>query len=206
MMDHGSFDQIRASYFDDLAEKWDQGKTPPAAQIRSFIARLQIKTGDTVLDIGTGTGLLIPYIFEYNPAKVVAVDLSARMLQKLSEKYHSRFATKLVPLCSDVHNWNLVDQDAEITICNGVYPHFHDEQLALRQIFRVLKSGGILAINHFNSKEFINSIHTGIAHKLICQDLLKPVAMVAEAAKNAGFIINEAIDDPNEYCLIVQKP
>ena len=204
-MNNKILDQSRASYFDNLADKWDLGRKPSTAQLKSFIARLNIQTGDAVLDIGTGTGLLIPYIFEYNPAKVVAIDLSERMLQKLTEKFGDRYDTKLIPLCSDVHNWDLPDQFAELAICNGVYPHFHDEQLALAQIYRVLKPGGVLAINHFNGREFINLVHAGINHELICRDLLKPVAIVADTVKKAGFEICEAMDDQTQYCLIARK-
>ncbi|HYH04750.1 MAG TPA: class I SAM-dependent methyltransferase [Bacillota bacterium] len=204
-MSNKVLDQSRASYFDELADKWDLGRKPPTTQVKSFIARLNIQTGDTVLDIGTGTGLLIPYIFEYNPAKVVAIDLSVRMLQKLTEKFGNRFKPKLVTHCSDVHNWDLQDQFAEVAICNGVYPHFHDEQLALSQIFRVLRPGGVLAINHFNSKDFINLVHAGINHELICQDLLKPVAIVADTVRKVGFTISEVMDDETQYCLIAKK-
>ena len=75
------FDRQRSEYFDNLSESWDDlGPAPSAAVIRRFLTGLEIRPGAAVMDLGTGTGLLIPYIFEYQPEKVIAADLSAKML------------------------------------------------------------------------------------------------------------------------------
>lgn len=204
-MNHDNSNLRRVAFFDELADQIERDEMPPEEKVRSFIARLNIKTGDTVLDIGTGTGFLIPFLFEHNPGNVLAIDFSAKMLQKLSAKYTARYETKLLPLCCDVHRWNLEDRSADVAVCNGVYPHFYDQKLALSQIFRVLKPGGTIAINHFQSKEFINSIHAGMDEELIRQDLLKPVAQVAKDAEEVGFIVDTTIDNASEYCLIARK-
>lgn len=46
----------------------------------TFLRKLNIDPEKTVLDVGTGTGFLIPHIFSFHPAWVIALDLSAGML------------------------------------------------------------------------------------------------------------------------------
>ena len=204
---HNVIDQERSAFFDKLAETWDtSGPAPAASVVESFLHKLGLQPDGIFLDVGTGTGLLIPYLFHFQPAKVYALDLSRVMLSKLSEKYESRFGDKLSVVQGDVHCLEFAAQSINAVICNGVYPHFHDKKLALAEIYRILKPGGVLAVNHFASKEFINSIHAGINHETIRRDLLDPVGILAVQIREAGFQVLESADNEQEYFLIAGKP
>jgi ubiquinone/menaquinone biosynthesis C-methylase UbiE len=206
-MEKLAFDDHRSLFFDNLSETWDNLGSPPSKdRIMSFLSRLGIKPGDTVVDIGTGTGLLIPYIFEYQPQKVIAVDLSEKMLIKAGEKHGAAFGGRLILLRTDIHNLDMPDRSADVVICNGAYPHFHNKEQALAEMSRILHPGGVLAINHFAGKEFINSIHAGSSNQYIQQDLLDEVECLADQAKKAGFIVKNTIDNDSEYCLVADKP
>ncbi|HBF37373.1 MAG TPA: hypothetical protein DDW50_08645, partial [Firmicutes bacterium] len=100
------FDQARAGFFDNLAGTWDMGSIPNDNEIEGFLRKLNITSGDIVLDVGTGTGLLVPYLMKYAPGKVIALDISAKMLQKLADKYQKNYGTKLEILHNDVHCLN----------------------------------------------------------------------------------------------------
>ena len=200
------FDSARAEFFDEISDRWDaKGPSPESEVVRTFLRKLNIEPTKTVLDVGTGTGFLIPHIFSFHPAGVIAMDLSAGMLSRLREKYSSRFGANLEILHGDVHLLSLRDATVNIAICNGVYPHFHDKPLALSQLRRVLKKRGLLAVNHFAGKQFINSIHGSSSHDLIRQDLLEPATMLSDAIAGHGFHIKEWRDDSTEYYLIAEK-
>ncbi|MCL6591315.1 MAG: class I SAM-dependent methyltransferase [Firmicutes bacterium] len=204
---HNIIDHERTIFFDQLAETWDTSGPPPETTIvEAFLHKLNFQPGGTILDAGTGTGMLIPYLFQYDPAKVYALDLSRIMLSKLAQKFENQFGDKLVIVQGDVHCLEFADHSIDAAICNGVYPHFHDKTLALAELYRVLKPGGVLAINHFAGKDFINSIHSGISHELIRQDLLEPVADLAHQVRQAGFLVREMADNEAEYYLIGWKP
>jgi ubiquinone/menaquinone biosynthesis C-methylase UbiE len=206
-MEQPRFDRERAKYFDNLSSTWDKkGPAPPSAKIRLFLSGLGINPGAAVVDLGTGTGLLIPYIFEYQPRKVIALDLSAKMLAKVRAKYGVEFGERLALLHMDIHRCNLADQCVNVVICNGAFPHFHNKPLALAEINRVLKPGGVLAINHFATKEFVNSIHAGSASEWIRQDLLDEVRHLAGQVEAAGFVVKRTVDNESEYCLVANKP
>lgn len=199
-------DLARAKFFDEFSDSWDtKGPSPEPEVVLTFLRKLNINSKKTVLDVGTGTGFLIPYIFSFHPARVIAMDLSAGMLSKLRGKYSSRFCTNLEILHGDVHLLNLDNATVDIAVCNGVYPHFHDKPLALSQLHRVLKKGGTLAVNHFAGRQFINSIHVSSSHDLIRQDLLDPVMILSETIASHGFHVTEWREDSTEYYLIAEK-
>ena len=50
---------------------------------------------------------------------------------------------------------------------------------------------GVLAVNHFAGREFINSIHGSSSHDLIRRDLLDPAMMVSETIACHGFHVTE---------------
>ncbi|RLF03217.1 MAG: hypothetical protein DRJ64_08550, partial [Thermoprotei archaeon] len=56
-------------------------------RLRSIVSSADIKKGDIVLDIGTGTGILIPIIHKYAPGEIYACDLSEAMLKTLKGNY-----------------------------------------------------------------------------------------------------------------------
>lgn len=201
-----TMDYERALFFDKLSETWDaSGPSPSAAVVGSFLRNLNLVSGSTILDIGTGTGMMVPYLFELKPVKVIALDLSEQMLAKLRAKYEDRFNDQLVVIQGDVHYLSFQEETIDAAICNGVYPHFNDKAKALAELYRVLKPGGILAINHFAGRTFINQVHAGASHPLIREDLLDPVAELALQVQRAGFKPLEMADNETEYYLIAEK-
>ena len=56
-------------------------------RLKEIVAAGQIGPGDAVLDVGTGSGILIPYMLDYNPSEVHACDLAENMLQRVKEKF-----------------------------------------------------------------------------------------------------------------------
>ncbi|GAG04197.1 unnamed protein product, partial [marine sediment metagenome] len=78
-------------YFDNAANTWDEKFHTP--ELSSFLEKLVpqfgLKAGQTVLDVGTGTGVLIPYLIRaVGPAgSVTAIDYSEKMVQICKTKH-----------------------------------------------------------------------------------------------------------------------
>lgn len=49
------------NFFDEMAGVWNKTCRYDTRRIEKVLSVLQLKQGDTVLDIGTGTGVMIPF-------------------------------------------------------------------------------------------------------------------------------------------------
>ena len=83
----------RKTFFNETAKDWD--KLSPEKSVTEFlktvVQEFNIKNGQNVLDIGTGTGVLIPTLVKaVGPSGyVVAVDFAEKMVERAKSKYHN---------------------------------------------------------------------------------------------------------------------
>ena len=57
------------------------------ARMERIVAASDIQAGENVLDVGTGTGALIPDIRKYQPGRIYVCDLSSKMLAQVAQRY-----------------------------------------------------------------------------------------------------------------------
>ncbi len=178
--------------FDQMALVWDaQVPIPPQGRIDEMLENLEM-AGETIVDIGTGTGVMLPYLLNLNPEGLWAVDLSPVMLQKVKEKYGANRILRTIQ--AEAENLPFPDCCVKLLLCNGVYPHFSNKSRALGEFYRVLKNDGILIINHFIGRAAINKIHSQAEAQILRTDLLEPAVEVGKLVKEAGFRIIEEKD------------
>jgi ubiquinone/menaquinone biosynthesis C-methylase UbiE len=73
--------RLQRDTFDELYHLFEPPLPEGVPQrLEKIVAHGRIGTGDTVLDVGSGTGILIPIIQNYNPGRITACDLSESML------------------------------------------------------------------------------------------------------------------------------
>jgi len=206
--DRTGFDLARAAVFDSMADTWDErASQPPFEALAGLLDSVGID-GSVVLDIGSGTGVLLSALEGRNPKKWIACDLSKKMLEVLSAKYRGK-VPGLELLLADAHSLPLEDNSVDVVICNGVYPHFRDKRRALLEIRRVLKPGGILAINHFVSRAKVNAIHSSSEAEILRGDLLPPASEVAELLASMGFAVTCCVDTDELYrvtAVLLKRP
>lgn len=144
------------AYFDNLAENWDNMCHHDAKKIDAIITLAQLPENSRILDIATGTGVLIPRLLETNPQEICAIDLSDQMLSLARQKHPD---SRVHFQTADFYSYEADGFD--FAIAYSAYPHFEDKALFCRQLSACLKPGGRFMIAHSESKETINGRHSG---------------------------------------------
>jgi ubiquinone/menaquinone biosynthesis C-methylase UbiE len=191
-------------YFDQLAPTWDRELTRERLQrLGNIVKELGIKPGYYVLDIGSGTGVILPFLIAEvdDEGKIVALDFSAEMLVQAQTK---NFPPVVGLAQADVLAIPLPDNSVDLAICNSTFPHFSDKVKALKEIARVLKNKGRMAICHTMSREMLNQLHQSIGGA-VANDLLPDEFQVRALIKQAGLKITRFEDKPERYLVIAEK-
>lgn len=187
--------KISIQYFNQHADDWDEiPRSNEPERLQAMADRLHIDENAWVLDVGTGTGIFLPYLSAKIKAggQIACVDFAIRMLLKAKEKRNS---DHIFFTCAEIENVRFCGEMFDVAVCYSTFPHFHEKAKALQNIFRLLKPNGKLFICHTTSRENINHIHRGIPD---FQDhLIPPCAEMKELVQNAGFVdiqIEERVD------------
>ena len=191
-------------YFDQLAPTWDEEFTRERLKCLGDIVReLGIKPGYYVLDIGSGTGVLLPFLIAElgDKGRIVALDFSAEMLGQAKAK---NFPPIVGFAQADILAIPLADNSVDLAICNSVFPHFNDKVKALREIARVLGNNGRLVICHTMSRAMINHLHQSIGG-VIANDLLPDEYQLKELMKPIGLRVTHFEDSAERYLVTAEK-
>jgi ubiquinone/menaquinone biosynthesis C-methylase UbiE len=191
-------------YFDGLARTWDEELTRERLKsLGNIVKELTIGPGYYVLDIGSGTGVLLPFLIAKlgDEGKIVALDFSAEMLCQAKAK---NFPPIVGFAQADVLVMPLADNSMDLAICNSVFPHFSDKVKALKEIARVLKNNGRLVIGHTMSREMVNRLHQSIGG-VVANDLLPDESQLRGLIGQAGLKVTHFEDVPERYLVIAEK-
>jgi len=184
-----------STFFGNGAHAWAK-RTPDLERVRSLLGPVRILRGQSVVDLGTGTGHILPVLESLvGPAgRVCGLDLSEEMLAyaagvKESRTVLVRAAAEALPLESRA--WDAV-------ICMGIFPHFADRSAALREIHSVLVPGGRIAVLHLIGRERLNALHQELGGA-IANDLLPGRVEMAADLDSSGFKVQEVAEMADGY-------
>jgi len=150
---------VLRAYFNEKAVGWDEVVAEKdATKLERMAKSLDIQPGSVILDVGTGTGVFVPYLLREigRYGRLVTLDFAEEMLQIARAK---GFAGNVEYLHADVHHIPLGGEVFDTVVCYSSFPHFQDKTGSLGEINRVLKRGGKLVICHTSSRTIINGIH-----------------------------------------------
>lgn len=177
-----SFEQIEKSHFDNLAEDYEQNyrynhpftRYKMKKKVLSFIRHIpsiQKEPNRTWLEVGCGTGAYTSIVSKKTKSKIVATDISPRIIKVASKKNSMKNVSYKIASA-----YKLPYKDSHFDLVFGFYILHHlDQQLALNECLRVLRPGGIL---------------------YFCEpNILNPVVFTI---KNIPYIKKKVGDSPNE--------
>jgi ubiquinone/menaquinone biosynthesis C-methylase UbiE len=120
--------------------------------------------GREIIDIGCGTGIISLLALEMGAKKIICGDISEYML-KLAEE-NSRAAdydSACISFCQlDAESLPFDDNSFETVITGMSFGLFPDQEKAVREMFRVLKPGGLISIGAHGPEHYWEAIDTNI--------------------------------------------
>lgn len=190
-------------FFDKLAPHWDADEVRSNPErVNAILDMLAMKPGMDVLDLGTGTGVLIPYLNGRvgSEGHIVAVDLSGGMLDIARKKYGHHSNVEFLKLDFEEEQ---IPGSYDLVLLYSVYPHLHYPKETIDWIFRMnVKSGGRVVIAFPSDEKFINSIH----HERKSEsDHLLPAPQLAEIIRSWGYDTDVKADTPDAYVIAVSR-
>jgi ubiquinone/menaquinone biosynthesis C-methylase UbiE len=190
----------RQAYFNQLADSWDKRFQTEALStfIEQLVPTFGLLPGQKILDVGTGTGILIPFLLKaVGPTgQISAIDYAEKMVKICKAKYaHLPNVTVTV---QQVEKLDFQSQTFDAVTCFGLFPHIENKEEALRQMNLVLKTNGKLIIAHALSRAEIKAHHHN-ASSVVAHDELPTAAVMEKLLTQAGFGKIHIIDKPGQY-------
>lgn len=103
--------------------------------------------GKKILDLGAGTGRLIPYLKD-GGAEIFAVDISEKMVELLRKKFPA-----IEALVADSENLPFKDCSFDFVIATFLIVHLKNLDKTFREVYRVLADGGSFIVTNINQKK-----------------------------------------------------
>ncbi len=190
----------QADMFDALADLFTR-ELPQETQRRlaRIVAAAAPRPGESILDVASGAGALIPHMLPCRPARIDACDLSPAMLARARERY---------PYVT-FHQHDVIDlpgriPPVDIVFCNSAFGNVYDQYQALLAMSRMLNPGGRLVISHSEGRRF---------HERLRKDrpdmVLHPLPEPEDGPsllEQAGLDFLSLTDEPALYILAGKKP
>jgi len=166
--------------------------------VSTLIKNMEIKTDDTIADIGAGSGY---HVFRMAPLAenglVYAVDIQPEMLEAIELKKGSKRVSNVETVLGSEKTINLPKNSLDKILLVDVYHEFSYPAEMVESIKNALKSNGQLFLIEYRGEDL--SVPIKKIHKMTEKQSIKEM-------EAAGFRLKENIDNlPWQHCMIFEK-
>jgi demethylmenaquinone methyltransferase/2-methoxy-6-polyprenyl-1,4-benzoquinol methylase len=201
----------RKAFFNERADTWLDKlyKNPDtgyhdrySGQIEKIIAPLNINPEDRVLDLGCGSGVLVPYLLRYlgDAGQLFEMDYAEKMIAR-NRKIHGD--DRITFVCSDVMDMPFEADSFDSIICFACFPHFGNQSAALKKMSGSLKPNHSLIIAHLLSSDEIAGHHS--SEIAVSRDQLPTRREMEDFCEESNLFITKFMDEPGFYFLSAKK-
>jgi SAM-dependent methyltransferase len=139
---------IRLGYDTDLLDRIPAGAVESFAGVGYFFDLADIARGETVVDLGSGSGMDAFYAAQLTgpSGRVIGVDFTIEQLTKARRLAADSGQTWVEFREGRIERSPVIDESVDCVISNGVINLFPDKERVFAEAARVLRPGGRLAI------------------------------------------------------------
>ena len=123
------------------------------SRLDEVVRAAQLASGETVLDVGAGVGVLIPLIAHFRPSLILACDLAEKMLLRVKERFPQVQVHR-----GDITRLDLPDASVDVVFMNAMYGNIADKPGACRNVARMLRPGGRMVVSHPEGRAYVEEL------------------------------------------------
>lgn len=165
-----------------------------------------LKAGEVVVDLGSGAGFDAFLAAQQvgKTGKVIGVDMTPSMISKARKNAEKLETTQVEFRLGEIENLPIANEIVDVIISNCVINLSPEKHKVFKEAFRVLKSGGRLAISDIIAlKELPEAIQSDLALYAGCVSGASTVATLKQLLADSGFV-DIRIQPKNESKSIIQ--
>jgi ArsR family transcriptional regulator len=209
-------------FFAGVAADWDRIRSEyehPDIQLGAIAALVNRRL--CVVDIGTGTGALLPWL-SGAVGSVVAVDNSPAMLSRAQELCRREELDNVTLQRADIEALPLTDASFDAAYCSMALHHVARPEVAIAEMARVIKPGGRAIVIAFTRHDLV-WLREELAHQwlgftrddithLFAEAGLRPLRYLQrrraplETVPERSARAREQVDWPDVFLAVAEKP
>jgi ubiquinone/menaquinone biosynthesis C-methylase UbiE len=200
-MPYMSDDQTRVQeFFTARAADWDSRFPDDGPAYAAAVAELGLRAGDRVLDAGCGTGRALPPLrAAVGPSGVVlGADLTPAMLREAVRAGRDRDGALLL---ADVAALPLRSHSLDAVFGAGLISHLPSPAENLRELARVVRAGGVLALFHPIGRAALAARHG----RSLTPDDLRAEPNLRPLLAGSGWRLTSYVDEDSRFLALAVR-
>ena len=136
------------AYFDVQAKMGHTKHLGGRKATDDLAALCQIGTGQTILNVGSGSGISAAYLVQTYGCKVIGVDILPGMVESAKSWAQEKGLSEHLEFrVADARDLPFEDNRFDALISESVNTFIPDREIAMREYIRVIKPGGLIGFN-----------------------------------------------------------
>lgn len=144
--------ELTTKIYENRSNTFDESFGHAMKNLSNLLLReIKIPENPVTLDIGSGTGITSFLLSKqiHNKGTIIGIDIAPSMVEVAKRNASQQGFTNIDFQVGDAERLDFTDSMFDLVICNMTFHHFPDKKKALKEMHRVLKPGGQVAL-HFN--------------------------------------------------------